>query len=87
MQMNINPQNGLISLSIEKPLCFMIKKLSEQVSAWRNLFPDRETCFGHKYTVEIYVRRKIIMEIFKGDWRIDKGTNFSPLRCITIRTQ
>jgi len=29
----------------------LIKKLSEKVSAWRNLFPDRETCFGSKCVV------------------------------------
>jgi len=37
-----------ISLSIEKLSGFLIKKLSEKVSAWRNLFPDRETCFRRK---------------------------------------
>jgi len=35
--MNKNLQNRLKSLSIEKPLCFLIKKLSEQVPAWRKL--------------------------------------------------
>jgi len=49
--MNRNPQNGLKSLSIEKPLGFLIKKLSEKVSAWRNLFPDRETFFERKYAL------------------------------------
>jgi len=49
--MNRNPQNELKSLSKEKPLGFLIKKLSEKVSAWRNLSLDRETCFGHKCTV------------------------------------
>jgi len=38
MQMNRNPQNGLKSLSIEKPLGFLIKKLSKKV-------PHEETCF------------------------------------------
>ena len=36
--MNRSPQNGLKSLSIEKLVCFLIKKPSEKVSAWRNLF-------------------------------------------------
>ena len=49
--MNRSLQNGFKSLSIEKPLGFLIKKLSEKVSAWRNLFLDRETCFGHKCAV------------------------------------
>jgi len=46
--MNRNPKNGLKSLSIEKLFSFLIKKLSEKVSAWRNLFLDRETCFRRK---------------------------------------
>lgn len=37
---------GFKSLSIEKHLGFLIKKLSEKVSVWRNLFLNRETCFG-----------------------------------------
>jgi hypothetical protein len=49
--MNRSSQNGSKSLSIEKPLSFLIKKLSEKVSAWKNLFPDRETCFERKYVV------------------------------------
>jgi len=51
--MNRNPKNRLKSLSIEKPLGFLIKKLS----AWRNLFPDRETCFKRKCAGYAYVRR------------------------------
>ena len=53
--MNRNSQNGLESLSIERPLSFLIKILSEKVPAWRNLYPDKETCFGHKCAVETYV--------------------------------
>jgi len=46
--MNRNPQNGLKSLSMKKPSGFLIKKLSEKVSAWRNLFLNRETFFERK---------------------------------------
>jgi len=49
--MNKEMENGLKSLSIEKPLSFLIKKLSEKVSAWRNLFLNRETFFERKYAV------------------------------------
>jgi len=49
--MNRNPQNRLKSLSIERPLDFLIKKLSEKVSAWRNLFLNKETYFKREYAV------------------------------------
>ena len=44
-------KTGLKSLSIEKHLGFLIKKLSEKVSIWRNLFLNRETCFKRKCEV------------------------------------
>jgi len=46
--MNRSPKNGFKNLSIEKLLNFLVKKLSENVSAWRNLSLDRETCFKCK---------------------------------------
>ena len=49
--MDRSPQNRFESLSVEKHLSFLIKKLSEKVSAWRNLFLDRETFFERKYAV------------------------------------
>jgi hypothetical protein len=36
--MDRSPQNRFESLFVEKNLRFLIKNLSENVSAWRNLF-------------------------------------------------
>jgi len=64
--MNRSLQNGFKSLSIEKPLGFFIKKLSVQNSAWRNLFPDRETCLGSECGTNIKKYKQLCLSCHIG---------------------